>query len=76
MKYSFIKDSSKNINKEYKVTIIYYIILLFKNDITEHFTDIINLVSDTIKHDELVGISLSILKLFIPFLLHSSKKTE
>ena len=59
---SFVKDSSKNINKEYKVTIIYYIILLFKNDITGHFTDILNLVSDTIKHDELVEISLSILK--------------
>ena len=59
---SFMKDSSKNINKEYKMRIIYYIILYFKNDITEHYSDLINLVIDNIKNEEqLIEVSLSIL---------------
>ena len=58
---SFIKDVSKNINKEYKMTIIYYIASLFNNKINKYFEDLVNLIIDSIKNEELVDISLSIL---------------
>ena len=58
---SFVKDSSKNINKEYKMRIIYKITVYFKKNVEEYFTDLINLVIDNIKNQELLNISLSIL---------------
>ena len=58
---AFIKDNSKNINKEYKITIIYSIVRLFKNKISKYYSDLVNLILDSIKYEKLVEISLSIL---------------
>ena len=58
---TFFKQSIKNIKKEYKISVIYYIIFHFKNKIVTHFDELLNLVFDYITHEKLGDLSLSIL---------------
>ena len=58
---SFLKHPAKNIKKEYKIGLIYYIIVFFKNIVKTHYEELFNLVIDSIKHEEFIDIALSIL---------------